>query len=145
MEWAAKLKQVVNGSYNIPLWHAKSPISLASTVPRLHLTKYLQATTSYRVCRFRFTDQIGAKGHSALETLVYLAVHFYYIVFVYVCITPSRFPVSFLSNIDFALYSCSVNRPPHSRQSYVQRNYSEITTKLQRNTCFDHVNVVSLL
>ena len=53
-----------------------------SAVPKLHSTKYLQATASYRVCRFRFTEQLGAKGHSALETLVYLAVHFYYIVFV---------------------------------------------------------------
>ena len=50
---------------------------------------------------------------------------------------PSRFPVSILSNTtDFALYSCSVNRPPHSRQSYLQRNYNETTAKLQRNkTC----------
>ena len=111
----------VETSTKLELQHSsmacKSPIFIASAVPKLHSTKYLQATASYRVCRFRFTEQLGAKGHSALETLVYLVVHFYYIIFVYVCITPSRFPVSILSNTDFALYSYSVNRPPHSRQS----------------------------
>ena len=56
-------------------------------------------------CRFQFTEQLVANGHSALEILVYLAVQFYYIVFVYACINPSRFPVSILSNTDFALYS----------------------------------------
>ena len=107
-----------------------------STYKRQHLTV---------LCHFRFTEQLWAKRHNALEILVYLAVHFYYIVFVYVCITPSRFPVSILSNTDFALYSCSVNRPPHSRQSYLQQNYNETTAKLQRNTCFDHVNVVVMM
>ena len=93
IQWAAKLKEALNRSYNIPLWHAKSPISLASAVPKLHWTKYLQATPSTNLCRFRFTEQLGAKGHSALETLVYLAVHLYYTVLGYLCITPSRFPV----------------------------------------------------
>ena len=128
----------VETSTKLELQHSsmacKNPISVASTVPRLHLTMYLQATTSYRVCRFRFTDQLGAKGHSALETLVYLAVHFYYIIFVYVCISPSRFPASILSNIYrlcsvFLLCKSPTSLPPKLSTTKVQRNNGKTTTK----------------
>ena len=55
--------------------------------------------TSYCSLYFQFTEQLGTKGHSALETLVYLAVHFYCTVFVYVRVTACncRFPVFILT------------------------------------------------